>query len=197
MTDWLLTALAASGVPLLFLTTFFSCLMVPLPSSLIMLAAGAFAAGGDFSLIAVLTGSYLGAVLGDQTGYAAGRFVRPRIERRLDGRARAARMLLTARQRLSERGGMTVFLTRWLFSPLGPYVNLMAGAGGFSWRRFSFASAAGESVWVALYAGLGWAFASHIDMIADFSGNLTGALAAVAVGVLLGGHLVRVAHRRR
>ena len=197
MTDWLLTALAVSGVPLLFLTTFLSCLMVPVPSSLIMLAAGAFAAGGDFSLMAVLSGSYLGAVFGDQTGYAAGRFARPRIERQLAGKAKAARMLLTARQRLSASGGMTVFLTRWLFSPLGPYVNLMAGAGGFSWRRFTVASAAGESVWVGLYAGLGWAFSSNIDMIADLSGNLTGALAAAAVVVLSGRHLARVARRRR
>jgi len=191
MTDWLLSGLANSGIPLLFMTTFLSCLMVPVPSSLLMLAAGAFAAGGDLSIGAVLLAAYLGAVSGDQTGYAAARLARGPIDALFAGKARAARMMETARSRLDRRGGLTVFLTRWLMSPLGPYVNLTAGATGFSWMRFSMASAAGEAVWVTIYAGLGWAFATNIEMIADLSGSITAGLAAAFVATLLGRHLLR------
>lgn len=193
MTDWLLAGLVTTGVPLLFLTTFFSCLMVPVPSSLVMLAAGAFAAGGDLSPGAVVLASYAGAVLGDQTGYFAARLARRPVAHALAQKAKAARMMDAAATRLARNGGLTVFLTRWLMSPLGPYVNLAAGATGYSWPRFSAASAAGEAVWVAIYAGLGWAFASNIDMIADLSGNITAGLAAAFVAVLLGRHLVRAA----
>lgn len=191
MTDWLLSGLAATGGPLLFLTTFLSCLMVPVPSSLVMLAAGAFAAGGDLSLGDVVLASYLGAVLGDQTGYGAARVARGPLERHLARKPGPAQMMASARTRLAQRGGTTVFLTRWLLSPLGPYVNLAAGATGFSWMQFSVASAAGEAVWVAVYAGLGWSFASHIEMIADLSGNITAVLAAGALAYLLGRHLRR------
>ena len=191
MTDWLLSGLAASGVPLLFVTTFLSCLMMPVPSSLLMLAAGAFAAGGDLSLGAVLLASYLGAVIGDQTGYAIARLARNKIEALIGRKEKAARMMSAARARLDRRGGLTVFLTRWLMSPLGPYVNFTAGAAGFPWLRFSVASAAGELVWVALYAGLGWAFATNIEMIADLSVNITAVLAASFVAWLLGRNLLR------
>jgi membrane protein DedA with SNARE-associated domain len=191
MTEWLLSGLASTGIPLLFLVTFLSCLMVPVPSSLLMLAAGAFAAGGDLSITAVVLASYSGAVLGDQAGYTAARLFQTRIDSALVGRANAAQMMAAAKDRLSRRGGLTVFLTRWLMSPLGPYVNLTAGATGFGWMRFSVASAGGELVWVTLYAGLGWAFASNIDMIADLSGNITAALAAAFLAVLLGRHLRR------
>lgn len=196
MTDWLLAGLVSTGVPLLFVTTFLSCLMVPVPSSLMMLAAGAFAAGGDLSIISVVLASYLGAVLGDQTGYAAARLAQQPITRMMAHKAGAARMMTAATLRLSRNGSVTVFLTRWLMSPLGPYVNLAAGATGFSWSRFSLASAAGELVWVTIYAGLGWAFASNIEMVAELSGNITAALAAAFVAVLLGRMLLRAARHR-
>ena len=34
---------------------------------------------------------------------------------------------------MAERGGIAIFLTRWLFSALGPYVNLAAGASRQPW----------------------------------------------------------------
>lgn len=49
MSDTLLQLLATYGAPLLALTTFASCLALPVPSSLMMLAAGAFVASGDLS----------------------------------------------------------------------------------------------------------------------------------------------------
>ena len=191
MTDWLLSNLAALGVPLLFIVTYLSCLMVPVPSSLLMLAAGAFAGGGDLSLWAVVAASYVGAVLGDQTGYGIARLGKSRVDEWLTHRRKASEMMGAARKRLAERGGVTVFLTRWLLSPLGPYVNFAAGLTAFSWFRFSLSSAAGEMVWVVIYAGLGWLFANNIEMIADYSGNITAALAAGFVAWLLGGHLRR------
>ena len=196
MTDWLLAGLVSTGVPLLFVTTFLSCLMVPVPSSLMMLAAGAFAAGGDLPIVSVVLASYLGAVLGDQTGYAAARLAQQPIARMMAHKAGASRMMTTATLRLSRNGGVTVFLTRWLMSPLGPYVNLAAGATGFSWSRFSLASAAGELVGVKLYAGLGWALTSNVGMVAVLAGNITAALAAAFVAVLLGRTLLRAARHR-
>jgi len=47
MTDLILTLAADYGVPLLFSVTFLSCLALPVPSSLLMLASGGFAAAGD------------------------------------------------------------------------------------------------------------------------------------------------------
>ncbi|MWD29789.1 DedA family protein [Aquicoccus sp. SCR17] len=183
MSDWLYGYIAAFGTPLLFLTTFASCLALPVPSSLMMLAAGAFAASGDLSLLSVVLAALAGAVAGDQAGYWLGTRGGRWIDRATSkGKARAAAD--RARDMLERRGGVAVFLSRWLASPLGPYVNFAAGATRMDRRRFTLWDVAGEAVWVTIYVGLGWLFGERIDMIETVTGNISGLLAGL---VLLAG----------
>ena len=69
MSDLALALIADYGVPILFCVTFLSCLALPVPSSLLMLASGGFAQTGDLSLMAVMIAAFSGAVLGDNSGY--------------------------------------------------------------------------------------------------------------------------------
>jgi len=73
MTELFLSLVIQYGVIILFVTTFLSCIALPVPASLVMLAGGGFAANGDLSLAGVLGAAYLGAVLGDQAGFRIGR----------------------------------------------------------------------------------------------------------------------------
>ena len=50
MTETVLALVPSYGLLLVALGTFFSCLALPVPSSLIMLSAGGFAAAGDLVL---------------------------------------------------------------------------------------------------------------------------------------------------
>jgi membrane-associated protein len=194
VSDSLLALLPDWGPVLLALVTFLSCLALPIPASLLMLAGGAFAAGGDLALSGVTGAALAGAVVGDITGYVAGRG-----SSRLLNRVSGKRKLLLARARkfTARRGVASVFLSRWLFSPLGPYVNLVAGAVRMPWLPFLLAGIAGEAVWVGLYVGAGYLFADRIEALAALAGNLSGALAAGAVTVGLGLALWRAARRRQ
>lgn len=196
MTDTLFLLVATYGGAALFVVTFLSCLAVPVPSSLMMLTGGAFAASGDLLLETTALAAYIGAVAGDQLGYFLGRSGAPVLER-WAGRRRA-RMLLLGRARASIQrwGGPGVFFSRWLVSPLGPYVNFASGAGEMRWLRFALWGATGELVWVGLYVGLGYAFASNLTAVAEFSADLTGLFAGLAVTLLLGA-LLRFFHRRQ
>ncbi|MDQ2089098.1 DedA family protein [Marimonas arenosa] len=199
MSEALFQLLAAHGVPLLALTTLASCLALPVPSSLMMLAAGAFAASGDLGLATTATAALIGALIGDQLGYLVGRRGQARLDRLITAYPRRAAVLTRARGLLQRRGGIGVFLSRWLFSPLGPYVNFAAGAAGVTWARFTFWGAAGEIVWVSLYVGLGYAFADNLAAAAEFSSDISGLLAGLALMVLTGMWLVRALreHRRK
>lgn len=73
MTDWLLAQVADWGAVALAIVTFLSCLAIPVPSSMMMLTAGAFAASGDLALAPAAASALGGAVLGDQAGYQLGR----------------------------------------------------------------------------------------------------------------------------
>lgn len=195
MTETLLAWLTVGGVPVLMVTTFLSCLAMPVPSSLMMLAAGGLSASGDLSLGAVAAGAFAGAVLGDQVGYQIGRSGMSWASDRIRPGSHAALALARAEALLARRGGLAVFFSRWLLSPLGPYVNLAAGAARLDRRVFTLWDIAGEAVWVGLYIGLGYLFGSHIDMLAQLSSNLVGLLAALAVMIGAGLWLRRALKR--
>ena len=181
MTETLFALVPVWGAWIVTAVTFLSCLALPVPSSFVMLAGGAFAASGDLPLAAVALGAWSGAVLGDQIGYLIGRRSGPALLRRLARGPRRARTLQQARTALAARGGLAVFLSRWLFSPLGPYVNFLSGAGGLTWGRFTQGSVSGEAVWVLIYVTLGWMFSAQIEAVAEIAGNALGLLAALAV----------------
>ena len=187
MTDTLLLWVSDYGVVVISLATLLSCFALPMPSSLMMMAGGAFAAAGDLVLWQVCAGAYAGAVIGDQTGYAlARRFGLDRLWTQLRRRPASSRLLDQAETLLQRRGGWAVYLTRWLFSPLGPYINVIAGATRMPWRRFLVADLLGEATWVTVYVTLGYVFGSQIEELSDTLGNVIGALTAGMVTILLG-----------
>lgn len=189
LTDTLLALVPQYGAWLIALTTFASCLALPVPSSLLMLAGGAFAAGGDLSVSSIMAGAFLGAVLGDQVGFALGRWGAPWIDRFTRGHPKRQMLLDRARAFSQRWGGPGVFFSRWLVSPLGPYVNFLSGAARMNWARFSLWDLLGEAVWVTTYTGLGFAFASQIEALGTILGNASGVLAAGLMTVLLGMYL--------
>lgn len=188
MTDWLLALVPTYGPWLLFTATFLSCMALPIPASVLMLAAGGFIAAGDL-VFATATGAALaGAVAGDQAGYGAGRFGGAGLLRRAGDQSG---LLARATDMLVRRGGLAVFFSRWLVSALGPYVNLAGGAAGLSWVQFTLWSLLGEGVWVALYVGLGYGFAGNLEAASAQAVSILGFLAATVVALGLGMWLFR------
>lgn len=189
MTDWLLALVPTYGGWLLFLCTFCSCLALPFPASMMMMTAGGFVAAGDLTMTASAGSALAGAVIGDQVGYFGGRFGGARLMARLGQRAAP---VAKATDMLAARGGVAIFLTRWLFSALGPYINLAAGAARQPWVKFTAFGVAGEGVWVALYVGVGFAFTGNLSAASDMALDLLGFMAAGAVAVGLIWWLVAV-----
>jgi len=161
-----------------------------------MLTAGAFAASGDLALGPAAAAALGGAVLGDQAGYQLGRLGYRQAEGwLLRSRSRAA-VLQRARHSVQTGGGIAVFLSRWLFSVLGPYVNLLAGGAGMNWLTFTAMGILGEIVWVAAYIGLGYLAGGQIAQASDILGNALGLLASLALTLGLGWLLWKRTHRR-
>jgi len=159
-----------------------------------MLSAGAFSAGEDLNLWACAAAALAGAVLGDQAGFALGLRFAGVLDR---AKGKAALSIAKARAFTERRGGPGVFLSRWLFSPLGPYVNYIAGATGMAWARFSLWSVLGEIVWVTLYVGAGFTFADQLEAVATILSNASGAAAGLVVTLGLGAWLWRHSAPRR
>lgn len=196
MTETLLALVPEWGALLVALTNFLACLALPIPASLIMLAAGAFAAAGDLSALPLWIGALAGACLGDQSGYWLGRTFGPRLIERLQRRRRTAALVDRAVTWLEQRRLPAIFLSRWLASALCPYVNFSAGAARINWAGFSLPALAGTCVWVSLYIGLGYTFSADIQELGSVLGNLAAAIAAGVVALILGRILWRNAQER-
>lgn len=186
MTDWLLALVPQYGLWLLLITTFLSCLALPIPASVLMLTAGGFVAAGDLLLWQAFSAAATGGILGDQVGFWAGRRLGAPLLTRLRRDPARDQLLGRAVAMMAARGLIAVFLTRWLFSPLGPWVNLTAGSTGYRWASFTVAGVAGEFVWAGLYVGMGYGFAGNITAANDMLGSALGLLAAAAAMVILG-----------
>jgi membrane-associated protein len=191
MTDWFFAAVTQWGTAALALVTFLSCLAVPVPASLMMLAAGAFAASGDMDLLSVGAAALGGAILGDQVGFQIGWRGYDRTEAWLNANRWRAAILERARDSVRKGGGVAVFLSRWLFSALGPYVNLLAGAARMNWRTFTLFGIAGEMVWVVLYVGLGYGAGAQLSQMSELLGNITGLATSLLLTIGLGYVLLR------
>jgi len=196
MTEQLLALIPVYGFWLLLGVTFLSCLALPIPASIVMLTAGGLSASGDLGLWQAASGALIGAILGDQTGFAIGRSGGTALIGRLRANPSRAPLIDRATGLLQTRGVSGVFLSRWLFSPLGPWLNFASGAAAMSWPHFTLAGISGEIVWVALYVGLGFAFADSIAALGQIGGALSGVLAAGVLTIGLGYLLRRAMHDR-
>lgn len=183
--DYLLSTLGIYGLPVLFGVLFIGSIGVPLPSSLLLLVAGSLIEQGDMNEWQVLLLAAAGAILGDNVGYALGRWggqrMQGRISRLVGGEAR----LRSGKKWLEKREGLSIFLSRWLLTPLGPIINLTSGLIGYSWPRFLLYDVLGECLWVTLYVLLGKFFSDRVQEMSEFLGDFTWMI----LGLLLAGVL--------
>lgn len=186
MSDQFLAWLVLYGLPVLFVTLAISAIGVPIPAMLLLLAVGSFVAQGEMTLWKVIVVASVGAIAGDQIGYWLGRWGGRRLVRRVSARVGGAGRFARAEAFARRWGGASVFLSRWLVSPLGPWVNLSSGIATYSWPRFLLWGASGEVVWVVLYVTLGRVFSDRVvglaDLLNDFAWVILGALAAIVLG---------------
>ncbi|SMX32012.1 DedA family protein [Octadecabacter ascidiaceicola] len=197
MTDFIVELLVEYGATIVFFVTFLSCLAIPIPSSLLMLASGGFAAAGDLSLMAVGLGAFSGAVLGDNSGYWIARKFGKRLDDWLARHPKRAALRARSAAFMEKRGGSSVFFSCWLVAPLGPYMNYFCGITRYDWLRFALWGMAGEAVWVSLYVGLGHTFADNISGIASLLGNASGFITALVAVIALGYWLIRASKKKQ
>lgn len=186
ITDYLLSTLGVYGVPVLFVALLVGSAGVPLPASLLLVAAGSFVEQGELNLWSVLTLSATGAVLGDQIGYMIGRWGGRRLTQRMGKLVGGSDKVENTEKWLRKREGVGVFLSRWLLTPLGPVVNFTAGATQYSWPRFFLYDVLGELLWVVLYVLLGKFFSDRVQALNDLLGDLTWAVLGIIAAIVLG-----------
>jgi membrane protein DedA with SNARE-associated domain len=185
VTDQLFALLSTYGLPALFIVLAVSSAGVPFPITLLLIATGSFVAQGEMVLWQVLIICSAGAIIGDQIGYCLGRWGGRKLVGRVTKRFGGGDMIKRAEAFTKRRGGVAIFLSRWLVTPLGPWLNLTSGITAYPWPRFLFWDVLGEVLWVVIYVSLGNIFSDRVGALADLLGNLTWVIVGIiALGIL-------------
>jgi membrane-associated protein len=125
------------------------------PGETAVITAGLLAANGELSIMLVVLSAALGAVMGDNLGWALGATAGERAVGLLARGRRARERVRWARDQLRTRGGVMVVAAR--FIPGGrTATTVAAGTLGMPWRRFVVADALGAGLWSVYSAMLGY-----------------------------------------
>ncbi len=170
---------------------------IPVPGETVLIAAAVYAGAGRLNVVAVGLIAFAAAVVGDNIGYAIGRFGGHELIERY-GRY----VLLTpARVQRAEaffgrHGGKIVTVARFI-EGLRQANGIIAGLSRMHWARFLAFNALGAALWVGTWVSIGYFAGSHIGTLYTTITNV-GLYLLIAAAVLIAGrigwHLLR---RRR
>jgi membrane-associated protein len=189
MSDQILAALAQYGSPVLFAVVTLASIGLPLPVSLLLIVTGSLVAQGVMPLWWAIALASAGSVMGDQIGYAIGRYGGAALVSRFGGMLGGPKRMAKAEAHARRWGGPGVFITRWLVTPLGSLINFTSGIAEYPWMRFLLWDVLGETLGAALYIALGRIFSDRVlaldAVLGDFTWMIMALVAAAALGWML------------
>jgi membrane protein DedA with SNARE-associated domain len=170
-------------------TVFFGVMLenagIPLPGETILILASMMAAHQHLNIFHVAAVALLGAVIGDNLGYAAGRYGGRKLLTRYHTLLRIKpETIEKAEQLFRKRGGFTVFIGRFV-AGLRFLAGPLAGVLAMEWKRFFFFNVLGAVAWVGIFTTLAYFFGHAFKHYAEYFTWIVAGSAVIAVIVWL------------
>jgi membrane protein DedA with SNARE-associated domain len=169
---------------------------VPVPGETVLILASVYAGLGRLNIVLVAVLAFIGAVAGDNIGFAVGHF---------GGRAlvdRYGRYIFLTPARVEratgffERHGGKVIVAARFIEGLRQANGIIAGTIGMHWARFVAFNALGAALWVGVWTAVGYASGPHINSVYDTATKYELYL-AIAFGLVVAALIARHVYRRR
>jgi len=156
---------------------------VPAPGETVLIAAAFFAgAEGDLNIFLVALIGFIGAVVGDNIGFAIGEYGgHPLLERFGKYIFLTPERINKAEQFFNRHGGKVVVIARFV-EGLRQANGLIAGISEMRWPKFITFNAIGAALWVGLWSAIGYFGGSHIETFLRYQLYVT---LAVVTGLIV------------
>ncbi len=185
-----------AGVAVMLETSVLVGLIVP--GDTMVIVAGT-AVGSPLEGVVLAAAIVVGALIGESLGFWLGRYFGPRIRASRLGRRLGEKNWQRADRYLRRRGGLAIFLSRFL-PVLHSLVPLTVGMSGYSYRRFLAWTTPACAIWAGLYISVAATAAGTYRELADqlhSAGYIfVGILVAFLLLVFVGKKLIERAERR-
>ena len=152
-----------AGVAMLLETSVLVGLIVPGDTVVIVAST---AVDGPAQFVALVAAVVIGSLAGETIGFALGRHFGPRIRASRIGRKIGARHWERAENYLDRRGGIAVFVSRFL-PVLHSLIPLTVGMSTMTYRRFISWTIPACLLWSIAYVSVGSAAAGTYRQLAD------------------------------
>ncbi|GKX66512.1 DedA family protein [Inconstantimicrobium mannanitabidum] len=160
---------------------------IPTGGTLLVIASGAFSYAGEFNIFILFIEVWILISFGDWGSYMIWKFIGhrvlnkfPKVKRYMEPK------ILKSHKYLEQHGRGAVFLTRFLISPMGPFVNAAAGIADYKMSYFILFAILGEFLWSFIYLGLGYWFGDSWESIVPIITQVSEILAGLIIlGIII------------
>src|SRR5258706_6527101 len=179
---------AEYGLALVFANVLLEQLGLPIPAVPTLIVAGALAAEGELSPLAVFGFAFVACMMGDAVWFLAGRRYGRRVMTFLCRVSLSPDSCVRQTEFRFERWGRLTLVLSKFIPGLSTIAPPLAGAMRLGWPSFLLLNSLGVVIWAGVAIGAGMAFHAQIsEFIVRLEG--LGTLPAEPIGVLLGGYI--------
>ncbi len=162
-----------------FLLVFLASFAIP-TGALVLIVSFASATSDWNDAILLVALSLSATISGDYGAYSAARYFRKKINPMIEKIGWMEKKRIVVQKLFNRYSYHTVFLTRFLFSGIGPYVNYFSGLQNIKKETFLKAIILGEIVYCFFYVFIGYYFRETwqeiISLILDYTASIIFAL---------------------
>lgn len=160
---------------------------LPTPGETMLVSAAIMASTGSLNIYLLLLLAWIGAVVGDNIGYAIGKYGGHHLMVRYGSRVGITHERLEHVESFFEHyGGWVIVFARFVVI-LRQFNGIVAGTLGMHWLHFLSLNALGAALWVGFWGVLAFWLGKGIKVYVEELHALMPVLAAVAVVLLVGG----------
>jgi membrane protein DedA with SNARE-associated domain len=152
----LMTLLHHYGYAAIFLLVMVEDFGVPAPGETALVVGSAAAATGQLNIWGVLVAAFLGAVIGDNIGFAIGHFGGRKLVLSAGGRVGITHSRLEYAEGFFHKYGDVVVAGARFVEVLRQLNGIIAGTMGMDWRKFLAFNALGAALWVSVWGAIGY-----------------------------------------
>lgn len=182
------------GYLAIFATIFLEDFGVPMPGETTLIVGSLLASHSGLNIVALAAVAWTAAVLGDNVGYAIGRYAARNVI------LKVAKHLLINEKKISaaenafkRRGAILVIIARFV-EILRQLNGIVAGMARMPWQRFLPLNALGAGLWVAFWAGLAYEFGLRSENLTSlfrrFDLIFAALFVATVTSIVLARHIV-------
>jgi membrane protein DedA with SNARE-associated domain/rhodanese-related sulfurtransferase len=184
------------GLVLVFANVLMQQMGLPIPALPTLIVAGALAADGKISALALFAVAFIACAISDATWYSVGRLFGRRVMKLLCRISLSPESCVRQSEYLFHRWGNLTFVLAKFVPGLLMISPAMAGTMRLSGWSFALLDGLGAAIWAGAAIGTGMLFHREISQLIGHLEEL-GGIAIAVIGVLLGGYIASRWRQRR